>query len=158
MRVNPVGKPLSEVELAYLAGFIDGDGAIMVTLERHAEKKFRFRIRATVKITQQSKANVAWLPSATGIGYVRSNRTTHEWIVRDQQAIRSFLERIVPYLRCKKKQAEMTLVILNRAILTVDDLREIARLADALSAFNVRSRNRRKNFAAMIKVSGSPND
>ena len=33
--VHPVGKTIPEVQKAYLAGFIDGDGAIMALLERH---------------------------------------------------------------------------------------------------------------------------
>ena len=33
-----------------------------------------------------------------------------------------------------------------------------ARLADALSRFNVRSKNRRKNFATMVKIPTSSND
>ena len=33
--VHPVGKTIPEVHQAYLAGFIDGDGAIMALLERH---------------------------------------------------------------------------------------------------------------------------
>ena len=39
MKVHPVGKRLSEVERAYIAGFLDADGAIMASIERHPEKK-----------------------------------------------------------------------------------------------------------------------
>jgi len=35
--VNPVGKPVSEVDRAYLAGLLDGDGAIMAVIERHSQ-------------------------------------------------------------------------------------------------------------------------
>src|SRR6266545_4766511 len=38
--VHPVGKTIPEVQRAYLAGFIDGDGAIMALLERHQGKRF----------------------------------------------------------------------------------------------------------------------
>jgi len=37
-------------------------------------------------------------------------------------------------------------------------LLKIARLADALSRLNVRSKNRRKNFVAMIQKNPSSND
>ena len=43
--VNTVGKGCSEVDRAYLAGFLDADGAIMAIIEKHQEKKFDFRIR-----------------------------------------------------------------------------------------------------------------
>ena len=42
MRANAVGKECAEVDRAYLAGLIDGDGAIMAIIEPHSEKKFRF--------------------------------------------------------------------------------------------------------------------
>ena len=48
-----MGKMNSEVDQAYLAGLIDGDGAIMATIEKHSEKKFGFRVRVEVKITQK---------------------------------------------------------------------------------------------------------
>ena len=53
MKVDPVGKTLSEVNRAYLAGFLDGDGAIMACIERHPEKRFRFRVRINIKISQK---------------------------------------------------------------------------------------------------------
>ena len=43
--VHPVGKTIPEVNKAYLAGFLDGDGAIMALLERHPAKRFGFRVR-----------------------------------------------------------------------------------------------------------------
>ena len=39
--VHPVGKTIPEVQKAYLAGFIDGDGAIMALIERHPAKRVR---------------------------------------------------------------------------------------------------------------------
>ena len=46
-----MGKILSEVERAYLAGLIDGDGGIMALIEHHKEKKFRFRVRIEMRLT-----------------------------------------------------------------------------------------------------------
>ena len=80
MHASAVGKMEAEVGRAYLAGLIDGDGAVSATIERHPEKKFGFRVR----------------------------------------------------------------------VVTKNDLIKQARLADTLSRFNVRSKNRRKNFATMI--------
>ena len=151
MKVNTVGKILSQVDRAYIAGFLDGDGAIMATLEKHAEKRFGFRVRVTVKITQYHKHDVGWLVPVTRIGYIRSNRSTYEWVVRDQKEIIIFLQQIAPYSRCKKKQIVIAQSILQRDIRTKKNLYDVARLADTLSSFNVRSKSRRKNYAIMIK-------
>ena len=158
MKVNAVGKKLSVADRAYSAGFLDADGAIMATIERHKEKKFGFRVRVTLKITQRKKDILNWFLESFGTGYVRKNRTTHDWIIRDQQVVHLVLKRIIPYLKVKRKQAYIAQDILTANIQKKDDLIVVARLADALSRLNVRSKNRRKNFVAMIQDNFSSND
>jgi hypothetical protein len=51
--VNSVGKKFAEVDRAYLAGMIDADGAIMASIESHAEKKYGYRVRMVFKLTQK---------------------------------------------------------------------------------------------------------
>ena len=146
-----MGKPLSEVERAYLAGFLDGDGAIMALIEKHPEKRFGFRVRLEVNATQYHECDVAWLPAQTGVGYIRRNLQTSQWVVRDQRAIEWLLLMIAPYSRSKQNQIALAIQILKHPILSKEDLIQVAHLADALSKFNVRSRNRRKNHAAMVQ-------
>ena len=156
LEVNPVGKPVSEVERAYLAGLLDGDGAIMALIEPHAEKRFGFRVRMEINVTQFRKEDVAWLPEQTGIGYIRRNLRTFQWVVRDQKAARWLLEMIAPYSRTKRNQIALAMQILDHAIDSKEDLLAVAHLADALSKFNVRSNRRRKNHAAMIQENVLP--
>lgn len=158
MKVSPVGKLLSEVEWAYIAGFLDGDGAVMAPIERHREKRFEFRVRITIKITQYHRKDVEWLERTTGIGYIRSNRRTFEWVVRDQKAAAWLISMLMPYTRCKRRQMEIAKHIMRKSISTKNDLSIIAQLADTLSSFNVRSKNRRRNFATMIQENNSRND
>jgi len=156
MEVNPVGKPLTEVERAYLAGLLDGDGAIMALIEKHAGKRFGFRVRLEVNVTQYHLEDVAWLPGQTGVGYIRRNLRTYQWLVRDQTAVRWLLDMIAPYTRSKRNQVAHAIEILEHPVNSPEDLLEVARLADALSKFNVRSSRRRKNHAAMIQDSVLP--
>jgi len=142
LEVNAVGKIDVEVKRAYLAGFIDGDGCIMATIERHSEKKFAREFK---------------------IGQVRCNRrntvlATHDWVIRDRHDVALLLEFIQPYSRLKKKQISIALRILRSNIRIPEDLLKNAQLADTLSSLNVRSKNRRKNFATMIKIPISSND
>src|SRR5262249_12484497 len=156
LEVNPVGKPLSEVDRAYLAGFLDGDGAIMALIEKHPDKRYGFRVRLEMNVTQYHRDDVAWLPEATGVGYIRRNLRTYQWIVRDQQAVKWLLQMIAPYSRCKQNQVALAMRILEYPIGSKDDLVQVARWADTLSKFNVRSRNRRKNHAAMVEENVLP--
>ncbi len=164
MKANAVGKTDVEVKRAYLAGLIDGDGCIMATIERHSEKKFGFRVRVEMKLTQKESHLLDSLAREFKIGSVSCNNkfnagyATYDWIVRDKNDLISILEYIKPYTRLKKKQIVIALAILRKTIVTRQDLIKSAQLADTLSKFNVRSKNRRKNFATMIETFISPND
>ena len=103
------------------------------------------------KATQYHKRDVVWLPEQTGVGYIRQNLKTFEWIVRDQKAVAWLLDMIAPYTRCKQNQVALAIQILLHPIKTKEDLVQMAHLADALSKFNVRSKLRRKNHAAMVQ-------
>ncbi len=158
MKVNTVGKLVSNAEFAYLAGLIDGDGAIMASLEKHSEKRYGFRVRVIVKIAQKKKEFIDWIPNTFGVGSVRSCDNSFEWLVRDQKEIALFLQRILPFLRIKRKQALIATIILRESISSKEDLIKVAELADSLASLNVRSRNRRKNFAHLICDINSRND
>ena len=150
MKANAVGKNCIEVDRAYLAGLIDADGAIMALIEPHREKKFHFRVRMMIKITQKKKEDLLFLLPMLGIGSIRANRTTHDWILRDQKQISHVLSLIRPYSRMKRRQIDIAHTILRLRIGNRKDLLRAAQLADTLSRFNVRSKNRRKNYATMI--------
>lgn len=158
MKVNPVGKHCSEAEKAYAAGFLDADGAIMATIERHAEKKFGWRVRITVKVTQSRRKILEWFQKKFNAGSIRPNRTTFDWQIRDQKVAAEFLMVVLPYLKVKKSQAHIALRILQRVVKTLPQLYAMAHLADALSKSNVRSHGRRKNFVTMVQEDCSRND
>jgi len=153
-----VGKTIPEVQKAYLAGFIDGDGAIMALIERHPAKRFGFRVRVWVKTTQLRQQDVAWLREEFGFGQVHASRECWEWLVKDQTAVGWLLGAIAPYARAKARQIELAQEILHHRIISIEDLQQVAEMADALAALNVRSRGRRQNTAAMIQGFVSRND
>jgi hypothetical protein len=147
MKVNPVGKNLSKVELAYLAGLIDGDGAIMAWIERHPEKKFKFRVRLALKVTLNQKQILEWIKKKVKFGYLKRNRNQNEWCSQDQEKIENFLSEILPFLKVKRKQAEIALKIAKIKVKSLGDLMKKAKLADSLAKLNARSKNIRKNFS-----------
>src|SRR3989338_9613899 len=109
MNASAVGKLRAEVDRAYLAGLIDGDGCIMATIERHGEKKFGFRVRISIKITQKDGKLLYFLTQKYRVGRVRVNRKatiyeTHDWIVLDKTDVGIILEMIFPYTNTKRKQ------------------------------------------------------
>ena len=148
-----------EVNKAYISGLLDGDGAIMACIEKHAEKKFGFRVRIYIKISQNNYKILNWCKLTTRMGNVRNVKNDeYEWRIRNQEDAKFLLELLLPYLKIKKRQGYLAKKILNTKIKTIKGLLKIAKLADALSKLNVRSQGRRKNFMAMIQKSISPND
>lgn len=153
-----MGKTLTEVDLAYLAGLFDSDGAIMASIEQHNGKKFGFRIRVILKITQKNLKVLSWVHKMLKVGYIAQNRTTYDWVVKGQKEAQIVLLQVMKYLKGKDKQAVIAIQILQSTISSQDDLLKIAKLADTLASFNVRSKNRRKNYASKIQESFSRND
>ncbi|MBI5469800.1 hypothetical protein HY968_00555 [Candidatus Kaiserbacteria bacterium] len=130
----------------------------MAIIEPHSEKKFRFRVRIELKITQKNARDLTFLVRLLGCGSVRQNRTTSDWLTRDQKEIARILELIRPYSKMKQKQIQHALEIVRTPIREKRDLMYVARLADSLSKFNVRSKNRRKNYAKVVQEHLSSND
>ncbi len=158
MRANSVGKKSVEVNNAYLAGLIDGDGSIMAIIEKHQAKKFGWRVRIVLKVTQKYEADLLFLIPLTSCGAVTKNGDTYDWKTRDQNMIKEVLLNIKPYARIKQNQVKIALQILDSDVTSEQDLQVVATLADALSRFNVRSNNRRKNYVTKIQTLLSSND
>ena len=151
MKANAVGKNYSEVGLAYASGFIDADGSIMACIERHNEKRFGFRVRVVLKVSQKEIMIIKWFLKTFKLGNIRKNQTIYDWQIQNQKDCLKMLQIFLPYIRVKKRQAKIAIQILKTPVHTRKTLIRIASLADALSRFNVRSKNRRKNFVSMIQ-------
>ncbi|MBI4137398.1 LAGLIDADG family homing endonuclease [Candidatus Roizmanbacteria bacterium] len=156
--VGSVGKGCSEVNRAYIAGLFDCDGAIMAWIESHKEKKFGFRVRVCLQLTQKYPHLLQWVQSVLGVGAIRPNRTTYDWELKDQGQCQELLLLLQPYMKGKAKQITLALQILSMTVQTKEDLITVAQLADTLSGFNVRSFGRRKNYTSKIQEHLSSND
>ena len=99
-----------------------------------------------------------WIQKTTKLGNVVPNRTTHEWILRNQIEILEFLKNLIKFVKIKDSQVRIAIKILQSPVSNKKDLISIATLADSLAGFNVRSKNRRKNFVLKIKEIVPRND
>lgn len=149
-----VGKNLGDkLTLAYIAGFLDGDGAICANIEKHPLKKYKFRVRVSMDFYQH-KDNLdllKFIQKFFGEGYLgKSIRDTHKLSIRNQSSLKVFLPLIYEFSRIKKKQIKIALKILGMNVEKRKDLIKMAKMADELSNLNIRSKNRRKNFSNII--------
>ena len=163
MKDVTVGKiiSLNQIELSYIAGFLDGDGTVMSLVERHSEKRFRIRIRILIEFTQHNDniRVLKYLRSKIGSGNInRSLRDVWKYSIKDQRSIKELIPLLCPYSVIKKRQMKIALQILSMSLIDKDSLLKAAVLSDKLSRCNLRSKSRKINGAQLVREMISRND
>lgn len=112
-------KSVSEVSLAYIAGFCDGEGSISIGIkpprERPRRKTTRFGFILQVTIVNTNRQVLEWIREVCGIGSLHHQKTSapnrllcHRFVVTDYAA-EQFLRAISPYVRVKQEQTRLAL-------------------------------------------------
>lgn len=100
-------RPTNE-DLAYIAGFLDGDGSLMFQIKRRKDTEKGRRFMATIVFYQDTRheAPLHWIQKKLKIGYLsrRSDGIT-EVRINGFAQVGKILETLIPYLRFKKPQA-----------------------------------------------------
>ena len=105
---------LQENELAYIAGFIDGDGCINAQIIRRVDYKLKFQIRFSVTVIQKTSRHwvVLWFQKKLGCGQIRKkNDGISEYSLVGKNDVQNFLQLIKPFLKVKRRQAQLILEI-----------------------------------------------
>jgi len=129
---NTVGsRPTND--LAYIAGFLDGDGSLMIQLKRRSESQLGTRrVMLTICFYQDSRheRTLFWIRHVLGIGYIsRRNDGMTELRINGHERVRDILMALLPFLKFKKKQAK---VIIKSATLLLGNDREAATTRERL--------------------------
>ena len=109
---------MTKVELAYIAGFLDGDGCIMLQLIRRHDYVLGYQIRSSIVFYQktQYKPFLIWLKNKFGNGYVRErNDGISEYTIVGFSPTSKALNLLLPYLRLKKSQAKLAIKVTSQA-------------------------------------------
>ena len=108
---NTVGSR-SKIDHAYIAGFLDGDGSLMMQIKKRSDSRFGKRIMLTICFYQDSRHEhpLRWIRSILGIGYIsRRNDGMSELRMNGYAQVERVVALLLPYLRFKKKQAQAIL-------------------------------------------------
>lgn len=122
-QINP-----KTTELAYIAGFLDGDGSIMCQLKRRKDSPRGKRIMFTVCFYQDTRHEqpLFWIQKILGIGYIsRRNDGMTELRVNGYEQVEKILRKLYAYLRFKKDQVKYLFRIL--AILSKKNISKLSR-------------------------------
>ncbi len=100
---------IKKEDLAYIAGFLDGDGSLMLQIKKRSDSKKGWRFMATICFYQDSRhdAPLHWMRKKLKIGYVSlRNDGMTELRVNGFNQVKEIVALLIPYLRFKKKQAK----------------------------------------------------
>lgn len=150
--------PLTDLQKAYLCGFIDADGTIVAQITVLPNGPLNFGLRLFININQKAQKRRAFLDTLqqeVGLGSVRTQTDKMAyWVISSYKAVGSLLEVITPFLRVKQPQALLLKVIWDKMPLIKNDptrFLEVAILADAVAKLNDSSVNRIHNGAEIRK-------
>ncbi len=107
---------LTQSQLAYLAGFIDGDGSIYVRLKPNSSYRYGFQIAPYIILFQSAKdeANFNKICKLLNCGYLRRRKDgILEYTIGRQEEILTLIAKIKPHLILKRRQADLIEKILK---------------------------------------------
>ncbi|MBI4158529.1 MAG: LAGLIDADG family homing endonuclease [Candidatus Yanofskybacteria bacterium] len=98
----------SKINLAYIAGFLDGDGSLMLQIKRRKDGNKKWRFMCTICFYQDSRheESLYWIKNILGIGYIsKRNDGMTELRINGFKQVRDILKDLIPFIKFKKDQA-----------------------------------------------------
>ncbi len=128
---------ITQTQLAYLAGFIDGDGSIYVRLKPNDTYRYGFQIAPYIILFQSAKDEASFqkICQMLNCGYLRRRKDgILEYTIGRQEEILDLISKIKPYLILKKRQANLIEKIFKTKSL-VKNSKDFSKLMDLVNQF-----------------------
>lgn len=134
-------KILTTEERHYIAGFLDGDGAISAQIVCGNDLKYKFRIRVSIGFYQNKRYRwfLLKLHKQLKCGYMRKKSDgVDEYVITASDPVQNLLLQVKDCLVLKKKQANLVLEILEKKkkIDSKESFLEICKLTDKVAKLN----------------------
>ena len=98
----------SKIHLAYIAGFLDGDGSLMLQIKKRSDTKLGVRFMATICLYQDTRheKGLYWIRDVLKIGYISKRKDgISELRINGYKTVLDILQDLKPFIRFKKIQA-----------------------------------------------------
>lgn len=128
---------LTQTQLAYLAGFIDGDGSIYVRLKPNDTYRYGFQIAPYIVLFQSAKDEIHFqeICKLLSCGYLRKRKDgILEYTIGRREEILSLIQVIKPYLILKRRQADLLEEIFRKKDL-VKNAKDFSKLMNLINKF-----------------------
>lgn len=155
----------TSLQKAYIAGFLDGDGSIMLQIKKRSDTVRGLRFMATICFYQDTRHEkpLFWIRKVLGIGYIsRRNDSITELRINGYAKVRSILQELTPYILFKKVQTKALIRacnILEKAHvdkLSKKQLRELVELILIIQNENYVTRRKRTRKELMYQLDLTP--
>lgn len=132
---------MGSIIIAYIAGFLDGDGSIFFQIVRRKDYKIGFQIRSSIAFYQKTKFNyiLQWIKSYFKSGYIRHRKTgMSDYTIVEPKEVERILLLLKPHVIVKKKQITLGLNILQKlkTFKSQKEFLEICKMIDKFSKLN----------------------
>lgn len=136
---------LTDLEKAYIAGFLDGDGCVMFQLVRRKDYVYGYQVRASVVFYQKKnhRDHLEWIRSKFQHGYLRDRSDgMSEYTIVGIRQVEQVLMALEPYLRLKRPHAQLAFKIIKALPkrFTPNLLLQIGELVDQFKDLNYSKR------------------
>lgn len=143
-------KKLNGVQLAYLAGFLEGSGCFLVQIVPGNYYKYKNTIKMSIVFYQRKDKHwfLLQLRNLIGVGVIRSRSDGMlEYLITGLNLVGKFLEMLFPYLILKKTLAILIFRIIKElnAVKNEANFLEVCKLVDKI-ADHTYSKKRRNTF------------
>jgi hypothetical protein len=159
---NTVGSRLNN-DLAYIAGFLDGDGSIMLQIKKRKDGNISgHRFMATICFYQDARhaKPLEWIRKVLGIGYMSyRNDGMAELRINGFKQIEEILVSLMSFIKFKKVQAAEVVKaarILQKEVRTESDLRKIAVAMIRIQSENYATRKKKTREEILIMLGLTP--
>jgi hypothetical protein len=109
-------KELKNEDLAYIAGFLDGDGCILTQIVKRKDYKYKHTIRFSIVFYQKKNNHwfLIWLQKKINKGNIRIRKDNMaELCILGSTPVKELLVLLMPYLVIKKNLAKLVIDIIE---------------------------------------------
>jgi len=151
-----------EIDRAYIAGFLDGDGSLMLQIKKRKDGKIGTRFMSTICFYQDTRhaKDLNWIKKVLGIGYIsKRNDGMSELRINGYDSVKNILEFLSPYLKFKKIQSKAlakACSILSSKKFKMLDKKDLIKIVDLILIIQHENyvTKRKKTKAELLKILG----
>lgn len=148
---------MKKEELAYIAGFLDGDGSVMLQLKPRKLVSFGFRVRTIICFYQDQryKKEISWIQKKLRVGYIsKRDDNMIELRLEGHKRVKSILTKLYPYIVFKRKQCDFILkaIKIMEKDFTPKKLLEVCKISDKISSINYATTRKKYNYDFVKKI------